>query len=228
MNDNYNWKVIGGVFITLSYLIGAVALAIARSMGINQWGDLFSLGQLIFDTLLLPAAIVGFIVAIGELRKAQAIPKLTVYWETEPGILGNTLDLSNRPKSASSNGARPVLMNEGNSVSVWYVIHFDVPIHIYSAVNMRVEELPKQWVLHAGNQSDWRIDILPDKMRVTFMSNGHVASYPNYPLPLGILNLPSAISARHNKEYEIPYTIATDRGKPSYNVLKIRLNHETK
>jgi hypothetical protein len=227
MNDKYNWKVIGGVFITLSYGLGAVVLVIARSLGINQWGDLFSLGQLIFDFLLLPAAIIGFIVTIGELRKAQAIPKLIVYWETEPGILGNTLDLSNRLKSASLNGARPVLMNEGNSVSVWYVIHFDIPIHIYSASNLRVEELPKQWVLHAGITSDWRIDILPEKMRVTFMSNSHVASYPNYPLSLGILTLPSVINDRHDKKFEIPYTIATDHGKPFNNVLKIQLNHET-
>jgi hypothetical protein len=82
-------------------------------------------------------------------------------------------------------------------------------------------------VLHAGSASDWRIDTLPEKMRVTFMSNGHVVSYPNNPLPLGILNLPSQIRARHNKEYEIPYTIVTDHGKPFHNILKIRLNHET-
>lgn len=227
MNDNNNWKVIGGVFITFSYLICAVALAIAHSLGIDQWGDLFSLGQLIIDAFLLPAAIIGFIVAIGELRKAQAIPKLALYWETEPEIFGNTLDLSGLPKTVPSNSARPVLMNEGSYVSVWYVIHFDIPTHIYSAANIRDEKVPYQWFSHAGSQSDWRIDILHEKMRVTFMSNGHVASYPNYPLPLGILNLPSPISSRHNKEYEIPYTIATDHGKPSHNVLKIRLKHES-
>ena len=220
-----NWILIGGLFVIISYLLCAVVLAFARVSGVDQWGDLFSLGQLVLDALVLPVAVVGFVVTINELRKAQAIPRLALYWESEPGVVDRelSLPLPRHPGPASSVGGRLVAMNEGNTVAVWYSIHFDVPLHIFQAADLRVDDMPRQWVIHAGEQSDWRIDVLPQIMRVAFCSNGHVASFPGYPLPLGILNFPSAKSVQHRREYTVRYTVVTDRGGPSHGSLVIQL-----
>ena len=199
----------------------------ARIAGVEQWGDLFSLCQLLVDALLLPVAIVTFIMAANEFKKAQRSPELDVCWEVEPGKIEKRIQLSvplptgtlSKPVE-HDRAVRPVLVNRGKAVAVWYMLSFDVPLEI---LNVQRRPPTDIWHRHAGDISNWRQDILADVWRVVFLSNGEIACYPGNPLPLGILNLGIATDSQA-KGYAVPFRIVTDRGDIAEGWLLVRLD----
>jgi len=220
MNHRKAWWYIGIV-----YVIVAIILVVAWIAGIQQWGDVFSLGQLLVDAFLLPAAIIGFIMAAEEFKEAHTSPKLELRWEVEPGKTEKGIELREQlpigipPEQAvHDRDIRPVLVNSGQAVAVWYMLSFDVPREICEH-ELRAAEV--SWNRQLGEESNWHQETLPDKLRVVFLSNGEIACYPGHPLPLGILKL--AIAAdKQTEEYRVPYTIVTDRGYTTEGSLLIR------
>lgn len=82
------WKWIAGAYVAI-----AVVLGIAKIVGGRPWGDIFALGQLLVDAVLLPAAVIGFLMAAEEFRQSQAAPHLDLFWSTDGGGRAKEVDL---------------------------------------------------------------------------------------------------------------------------------------
>jgi ABC-type transport system involved in cytochrome c biogenesis permease subunit len=80
------------VALLLLVLVGCVML-LAAAVGYPAWGDLFSLGQFCLDAVLLPVAVLGFVYATEEFRRAQQLPDLDLYWGTGPEAEAKELTL---------------------------------------------------------------------------------------------------------------------------------------
>lgn len=216
-----------GAYIAAAYVLVALALLVAHLAGITTWGDIFSLGQLLVDALLLPVAIIGFIMAADEFREGHTSPELDLGWEIKPGETARTITLKVPLPQAvppdqvvHDRGIRPVLINTGEAVAVWYMVSFDVPRVICEHRLLRTAE--KSWSRQLGEVDNWRQDILPDTLRVVFLSNGELACYPGFPLPLGILNL--AIAAQGQaREFEVPYSVVTNKGRTTKGSLWVTI-----
>jgi hypothetical protein len=226
--------------VGIVYVIVVFILAIVRIAGHQDWGDIYSLGQLLVDAILLPVAIYGFIMAAEEFRKARMVPRLDLFWEVEPDKTEKEITLRVAPlptigfqpeEEGGDLGIRPVLINSGQAIALWYMLSFDVPCEIceqYNLKHMLTGTKEYGWAPQLGDRSsNWRYEILPDKWRVVFLSNGEIASFPGVPLPLGVQNLNIAtlfIAAdKKFKEYQVPYTIMTDQGHKTEGSLLIRL-----
>jgi hypothetical protein len=163
--------------------------------------------------------------AAEEFKETHTSPELDFCWEVEPGKIEKEIELSVplptniQPEQVMHDrGIRPVLVNSGQAVAVWYMLSFDVPREI---CEHRLRGAEQSWTGQLGERGNWRQELLPDRLRVVFLSNGEIACYPSYPLPLGILNL--AIAAdKQSKEHKVLYTIVTDRGHTTKGSLLIR------
>ena len=51
-------------------------------LNLQQWGDVFSLGQLLVALILVQFAIFEFIKASDEFEKSQTTPDMDLYWES--------------------------------------------------------------------------------------------------------------------------------------------------
>jgi len=222
MNHQKATRYIGIACVIISFI-----LMIAWMAGIQQWGDVFSLGQLLVDAIILPAAIISFIMTAEEFKETHTSPKLDFYWEIKPGKIEKETELSiplpaniQSEQAVHDRGIRPVLINSRQAIAVWYMLSFDVPREICEHIPLRRAE--QSWTGQLGEGSNWRQESLPDKLRVVFLSNGEIACYPGYPLPLRILSL-SLAADKQSKEYKVPYTIVTDRGHTTKGSLLVRV-----
>jgi hypothetical protein len=173
------------------------------------------------SVLLLPTVIVGFSIAMREFKRSQDIPILDLVWEIEPGKYDKSIKLDNGLNI--NQAARPVVVNNGKAVAVWYVVHFDIPLTLLNDLGITTPDLiVTRWLGHVGDQSNWRQDVLGDCLRIVFMSNGTTGSYPYYPLVLGMFHLSALKVERETHWYEVPYTIITNEGQ-SKNVVPLSI-----
>jgi hypothetical protein len=214
---------VGGIYIAISFLITVLTLFFFRKSGITNWGDLSSIGQLAFDFLLLPVAIIGFIIAFEEFNKTREIPNLDLTWEVSPNHYSKCSEIIFPPTNYISEpiSVRPVVQNNGSIVSNWFLVQFDIPIKMYKDNGLQDINITKKWAPQIGNASSWHIDLLEETMRIVFMSNGNVASYPGFSLPLGILSLQNQTG-----ELNIPYIIFSDKINPINGSLAIIIRQD--
>jgi hypothetical protein len=212
-NGSIPWKIIVAVVILLLVVLSLALAIVSRLIGLS-YGDTFSLGQFILDLILLPTVIIGFFIAVHEFRKTQHTPDMDILWETEPGKYHKVLVID--AQQYKQQGARPVIVNSGKSVALWYIIQFDVPTKLITDIGGNLDglALARRWVFHAGDQENWRVDLLEKHIRIVFTSNGKIASYPGYPLPLGILDLTPTNYEDKEQWYDISFNIMTEIGQP--------------
>lgn len=196
-------------YILLVALIWVCALLLA---GVAGWpiGEVLSLGQLIVEVTLIPAAIIGFIMAAEEFGKAQARPELDLRWDTGFEETGNELVLDISPSGVETLRIRPVLVNEGNAIGVWYLVNFTIP-----------GDLTPEWSPIIGDTHHWRAAHHKHGLLLTFMSNGQIAVYPRYPLILARLEI-RLNADQAKRDYQVPYTIVTDSGQRRDDFLTLR------
>jgi hypothetical protein len=208
MTSKNAWK-----FIVITYVIVVLLLLlIAWAVGLRGWGDIFSLGQLLVDAVLLPVVIIGFLMAVEEFRKSQARPDMDLYWEAEPNGTVKELVLEAPPRGNANLHFRPVLLNTGNAVGVWYMLNITLP-----------DELNIGWQPILGDEDNWRLARTKDGLLLTFMSNGQVAAYPNYGLLLCTLCAECSTEREYVGEYKVPYTIVNDWGQRRDDSLTLKL-----
>ena len=153
-----------GVFFTALKII-------ASSTETNTWNDFFTLGQFLVEICLVPVAITGFIVTITELRKAQQIASLELFWKIGENKYSHTLTID-RPATKNYVSNPIVLLNKGNAPSIHYQITLEYPL-LYGRARMENDE----WK-HATHQIHKHI----------FNSAAQFIAFPDNQVELGIMN----------------------------------------
>ncbi len=207
-----NWKWIVAVIIL-------IVLAAA---------DRFVLGQFLMQILVLPIAIIGFFWTFHQIRKAQEVTDLHLYWSTGVNKKEEELPLK-IPKSDITLPISLKLLNEGHLVAVWYLVEFRIPNEI-----ARFAEI-KFGGISAGEGENsrttmrseyWKKTQLVENEKTftcfTFKSKGQEAAYPYCELELATVTVRLHGSQKYPLYCEVPYTIATDRGKPQKGKLILR------
>src|SRR5713226_6218244 len=130
--------------IALIILLYAITYGIKIKFELNS-ADTLAFAQLVLSTLLLPAVIVGFILAVQSFRETQELPDLDLFLEPKTGLYEKSLkfnssEIFKRRKEWSENEfftqhINPpsiktempfslVIQNKGNAIALWYAISF--------------------------------------------------------------------------------------------------------
>lgn len=214
------WFVIASVALVI--VVWIVTFSIAQCWNLQEQQGRLSFGQFIMQSLLLPAAVIGFILTVQQIRKAQEVTDLHLYWSTGVGRVGRELVLKIPSTSEITRDFRLELLNEGHLVAVWYLVEFRIP---------KVLALLDCVPIIGKMGDDWKRTQLEDGKDFTlfsFRSKGQEAAYPGYGLQLATISVRLYRNRKYPPYCEIPYIIATDRGKPQKGVLKLKLERESK
>ena len=216
-------------YIAVAYaIIAAILLLITRIIGLREWGDVFSLGQLLVDAVLLPVAIIGFVMAMEEFRKAQAIPELSLYWETESGEIAKELKLKIPSNGGKSEHIHLALRNEGRAVGLWYLLNFKIPDELSQRGSSEMGHPPILLIPKLGKKESDHWQLPPtgasqEEYSFKFMSKGQLAAYPGDKLSLAEVVVFLYADQKYSESYKIYYTAFTDRGQPREDFLTLCL-----
>lgn len=161
-------------------------------------GDAFSLGQLILEALLIPAAIISLWYATREFQKGQRRPALYLAWDDNVLTdLKKTEMYLKRPDPLGTETPPRVnrsiaLHNSGNNVAIWYSINLSFPVELF-----RGRRTPPGWDQNlmglsgfygeVGGKDLWSQRQLPGTQDEIFQSNGILAAYPDQKIQFGTL-----------------------------------------
>lgn len=237
----YNWKkwllfVLLG-FIAFIILLFAITYGIKNYFGLNS-ADTLAFAQLVLSMLLLPTVLIGFIITVQAFRESQDIPDLDVFFEAKTGIYEKSLKFNSSEilKRRKEGELRSIhqselpfalaIKNKGNTIALWYAI----------SINIQFDATPQAYLdwtqFYKTSGEHWQINHteLDTNMRfeAMFMSNGTLASYPNLPLKVCEMNTGWFLEEKSpTKEYQISYTIVTDRGYKKQGSLKLTFQAAT-
>lgn len=221
------WKIGGKSFLYITVAL-TIILAIAKYVFKVETGDLFSLGQLLVELMLIPTVIAGFYFTAIEFRASQQTPDLHLYWELQDKQLKNTSILKMPPGNGRGRTPRLIVKNEGKSITTWYLIRLDFPTKVFS------DNEPKL-IREVGNRRDhptidshWHTDVSAEKISWQFMSNGEYALYPNYSQPICVIDFEFSSNKEYPENYAIPFVIYCDRGKEVSGELFLSLQRQEK
>jgi hypothetical protein len=213
-----------GKVLILVYLTGGSALAVILWISHEILGvaDVLSLGQLIVEFLLLPAAMIGLLIAVEEFRSSGALPKLDLWWMFGRDKYEKTYAINIIPEMIGHPEEWPAtaslaVINTGNSVAEWFVVEFKIPFELSSPEE--IEGKSEHWHGSVGGEDSWHVHWTVDYLSVSFMSNGRIASYPGLPLELGSVALYAYQVSK--EKYQIEYNIVTNKGKPKAGSLLV-------
>ena len=226
MKSNKSLWVIGVTGIILACCSVTFITALGQTIFQLQPGDIFSLGQLSVELILIPTVIIGFVVTIIQFRETQetAIPRL--YWEVNNGSFVESIDLVLPPGNGRARTPRIVIRNEGKAITTWYLIKFEITKDVYLGDAPRINRLMGDVISSPTSDTHWHISTLPEKHIWSFMSNGIYALYPKYTQPLGEIDFEFSIEEKYPDSCTIPFVIYTDKGKEEKGKLKIRFVKE--
>ncbi len=173
-------------------------------LGSSQWGDLFSLGQLLADLCLMPFVILAFYVTLAELKKTQEFASLDIHWQLETD-LAKEYSIS-RPQSINYPSLLITLTNHGTTPSVFYQITL---------------EIPKEYGRSKMAMHHWTGSSAGDFQKFVFNSASHHVSFPDSPTNLGNIHFEDA--KKLPSIVRIPYHIYSDKGKYTKGKLVIKL-----
>jgi hypothetical protein len=183
-----------GYFLIFCAVFILIFMAIATYTATTEWRDLFSLGQFLVELCLIPIAIVGFMVTIAELRKAQQIASLDLYWRIGKDEFSQ-VSTTNRPGSSNYVTNSLVLINKGNAPSIHFQITLEYPLSCGRA-RMQLTD----WK-HTSHQVHEFI----------FNSATQYISYPGNYVELGNINFPDKVILPD--KCVIHYYISSDNGE---------------
>jgi hypothetical protein len=174
-------------------------------------GDFLALSQLVVDLFMVPITVIGFIIVISEFRKSQATYRLDLSFDT----MTKEETLS---KPAQWNKASSIvfcLHNTGSAVAIWYSINIELPNFLHVS---NVDDLSAQ-------SGHWlRVDKNSEPVTMfSFSSGGQNAVHPNHPLPLLKLKILLDAGKQYESQYEVPYTIVSEREGPVHGKLFVRV-----
>jgi len=220
------------VFILFTYIFcGFGLLGYIRFVPEGNFGDLFSLGQLILDAALLPVAAWGLWMAVEEFRKSRRQPHLYLTWDDE--VLADNRELTVYIKRPDVKGNKTpdrvncsiALNNDGNNVAVWYSISLSFPAGLFVG-----RDVPSGWSTELiglsgfysehGGAGNWTRNQMPATREEIFQSNGNQACYPEQKITLGTLKfVPVPEGVGEFQIYRIKYKIFTDVGHSRIDIL---------
>ena len=185
-----------------------------------------SIGELLLEMVLFPAAVIGLFVAADEFKKAQATPDLDLHWQPESDETAREFIAQIPSYGARTNSVPLVLSNEGNAVSTWYLIKIRIPGEIFGNLSQPTWGItgPMQGVPH-DQVGNWRVFIPKDGKEVLceFMSGGQVAAFPDNLQFLANLHLALKADQHYPRTCQVEYTIAADRMRRKGGVLTIQI-----
>ena len=216
----YKW-----ILLYLLYVIAIVSIAylLVPLIGIIDNGNTLSLIQTAVDLLVVVPTIVIF---IWQIASIQSTPIFDLRWEIQVPLGSSEISLELPQNGTKTWSIQPVLTNTGNAVTPWYLVSFLVPAELLGTSD--------NFVLHpvAGKINDhWKIGYtedgdLPGTYVFTFLSNGQIASYPNYDLVLARLEFSLFADREYQNSYEIKYVITSDKGKRQDKVFTLKTHKE--
>jgi len=232
MNRNY----VGLEFITIAaiYIITATVIAVAFGLlfiFLSLWVLILfhelqggaDVWQLILDLILLPTVIIGFVMAIKEFRKSQALPNLELLWSG-----GMTVTREGKPFILEASEHReknfPLLLhvkNDGTSIATKYRIRFDVPRELVAQKTLQVH-----W--ERGGDDCREISTTLDTKRYEFKSNDQYALYPGEVVHFATLKIKLLPQSQYPEQVLIRHSVVTDKTKIQHGVLKLKIRKPTK
>ncbi len=170
--------------------------------------EVLTLDQLIVELVGFPVAIYSFMIAAREFAASQQLPKPNLYWGLENGQLVKAAELEMPSGGGDTKAMRLILKNEGDNVTTWYLVQFDVPKDLSNKAHMKT--------LVGGqihDSSHWKIEKPLEKLSYIFMSNGEFALYSDYPQPLGEIHFIFTGTEKYTESSIIPFIIYSDKSK---------------
>ena len=207
MRQYNNWK----------WFIAAIILIVLAVV------DRFVLGQFLMQILVLPIAVIGFFWTVHQIRKAQEVTDLHLYWSTGVDQREREVPLI-IPSTSVERPLRPELYNTGHLVAIWYFLEFRIPRVLAYGDEIKfspiVGEMGDDWKRGALNKDGEEFTLF------SFRSKGQEAAYPYYDLHLGDMSIRLHGNREYPKSCKVPYKIATDRGKPLKGALILKIERE--
>jgi len=212
-------------------------LAYLRFVADGNFGEVFSLGQVILEIFLLPVAVWGLWMAVEEFRNSQRRPGLYLIWGGEENAQSKELSLQLSKKEIDINSSNTpkhiaqsiVLQNEGNNVATWFSVHMEFPVellgkgapHFWSTDLIRLLGFKNEY----GGGDHWDLSRGPSAEDVVLQSNGTLASYPQQRVILGTLwFIPVPEGKSEVQRYRIKYKIFTDVGPSRVDWLDLKVH----
>jgi len=227
--DSLKWFFVAAILIMAT--VAAFVFFISPCWDLTKSTGRFALGQFLMQFLLLPAAGVGFFWTIQQIRRAQEVTDLHLYLSNGLGERETKLTL----RIPSTRGERKFsfqLLNEGRLVAVWYLVEIRIPNELARFPEITYEPFVgdrEKWIFTARSEYWEKAPLSEDGKdftRLCFKSKGQEAAYPFSKLKLATVT----VSLFGNRQYppycEVPYVIATDRGKPQTGTLILKLERE--
>jgi hypothetical protein len=186
-----------------------------------ETSDALALLQFFITLALIPTVLFAFVATADSFRKAQSRPQLSLLWEDDYSR-STTVHTARQSQSAIlSSTPRLLLHNTGNAVALWYSVAVDIPFD--GAFGNSTQFPTPRFRPAIGNNLNWINGSIEGANRVTFLSNGQIASYPNVPLPLIDFELHLQPQDEFPARQKVNYTIVTDTQEPVCGSLELHL-----
>lgn len=214
------------IWITIGLMMVSVVIVVLAKWWLGAWSDAFSFGQLLVAVLLLPLVLYEFEKVRDDIKQAQKVPSLRLYYERSAGQLEEEIVHDVRKPVQVSNpmhtGLRLpvdqlnlnfVLRNHGDAVAVWYAVEVDIPKIFYNNL-----------LCSPGSPaaSIVRKELSNGTIRFIFNSDGRVAVYPSQQTLIFTIPLALSDTVYQLERVSFPYTIYTDRTDPATGILIVQ------
>lgn len=208
------------IILAIYIIVGAIVLIISICQSFTA-DQVLSLTQVVIEAALVPIAVFGFAITIREFSKSQGNLDIRLEFEELIGDgYSQRLDIG-IPETGGKGYSIPIAaINSSPIVAIWWQVHFVIPRYLDEHQPMRISNMFAQEEL-GGVFTTIAKD---DGYHITFLSNGLTALFQNVPLELGKLHFTIHPEFNEPREYSIPYSVITDRGKPIHNELSIKLH----
>ena len=202
MPQSLGWRIT--IAISSAYLIIVMlAIPLVGILGLVETGDKLTLIQTITELVLIPIAIIGFLLTINDLRNTQQLPALDLYWGWNDTLV-KSID-KKRPTSVNLPTPPLILTNAGTSLSGCYQITLSFPQNLGRIL--------------IGDK--WR-NVTRDAPRYVFTSNEQYVAFPGSRLDFGSIDFFDA--KKLPDKFEIAYAIHTDRAQCIEGKMSVHLS----
>lgn len=209
-----------GVLVGWILLIYILFCLMPFRLDLNR-GESFALAQVAIEAVLLPLALLGFGWTYLEIKYTLSPAMLDLGWDEGDGVPPKHTAISDEPtEDAEREGKAICVYNSGSNAVRWFVIQMKLPSGICINEPDVGFTLPDSWEPSSGTDGGaWHKVSEGDSLRVTFTSNGNVASFPGLRLQLGtVWHLSGNVGMG---EHSVVYSIHTERGEPIRGALKM-------
>jgi hypothetical protein len=206
--------VIGIIITIIAEIVFVISpLILEEYINLNIY---YSLGQLFFDILLIPIAIIGFVITYNEYKKSQFTPDLKLRWDSHE--ISNDQLYIRRVSFSSSKSIQPdlpiiVLSNVGKFVSNSYTINLTIS-HSPRVLVPNLGKMGESWTNDSTNLKSWHFTNL--NMFSIYPEQDHNLCSINYPTyAISSINNPFVIT--------VEYTIYSDKSSKKTGTLEYKI-----